>query len=545
MHKALALAAAALLLFPAVYISQVDAQDRPNRRAIGQAYGPLKGMLERDKNAVDEVVAGLKELEGKLDYLTAIDVMGYFDECDDAWDPTAAERGARGRPIEAYKIAKAILDCVRSISFPEEALKFGENKDVSDTEKFSLRPRIAMIDAIAQHASENEACMKFLTSIARDQAADTDMRILAVAHLGQHSRSAEALGILTATLRDRSWRVRDASIEALVGAARHHEDVVIVALINALADESGKLRQTLRDALNRITGARLGTDADEWGDWYRKRKSDAKGLPEHKGGDRGTRVRVFETESFSDRYVFVIDTSKSMLEKVSDEEMERIKGAVTGKSDENDPRRPLDWSKINNKLDLAREEIIRSLEVMDPERTRFTVIGFAEDTQTWKEELVPTDKKHVEEVAAWLRAIKGGKQTNLFAAMNTAYDLSEKLAGVDTDRRRAQRRPRGDAPVATGPHRDEALPDTIFLYTDGWATTGKYSGDDTGWARLSPEEKTKLYHSIMGYLLDEISERNRIARITVNAIGIGRPQDHATMRGIATRCGGKYVPIGR
>lgn len=543
MRTAFTIAAFALLLLPLAY--QAQAQDKPDRRAIGVAYGPIKGMLERDKNAVDEVVAGLKELEGMLDYATAIDLLGYFDECDNAWDPKAPEPGAKARPAEAYKIANAILVCVRSITFPEEALKFGTGNDVSNTDKFSMRPRIAMMDAIAQHASDNEDCMKFLTQIARDSSADTDMRILAVCHLGAHSRSPEALGILTVTLRDRSWRVRDASIEALVGAARHHEDMVIVALINALSSETGKLRQTLRDALNRITRANLGTDADEWSEWYRKRKSDADGLPERKGGDRGTRVRVFETDSFSDRYVFVIDTSVSMLEKVSDEEMERIRGAVTGKSDDKDPRRPLDWSKINSKLDLAREEIIRSLEVMDPERTRFTIIGFDASTDIWKEELVPTDAKHVKEAADWLRAIKGGKLTNIFSALDTAYDLSEKLAGVDTDRRRGQRRPRRNEPVVTGPHRDEALPDTIFLYTDGWATTGKYSGDDRGWSRYSQEEKTKMYHAIMKFLKDEINERNRIARITINTIGIGRPQDHYTLRDIAKLGGGKYVPIGR
>lgn len=526
------------------------AQDREkiDRQAIKENYGPVKAVIA-DKKLVDETVAQIKKCEGILDYTSAIELLGWFDECDKAWDSVDGDRNApkesRGRPTQAYKIANAILDAVRTMPYAGEVIKFtdGKEPDIGNP-KFPLRARMAMIDAIGRN-SANEACMKFLLEYARDaeNKADTDMRIVVMGALAAKGDNPEIAGVLMAALKDRSWRVRDAAIEGLTRVASStNEDQIVLALINALAAENGKLRENLRNALRKITGERLGTDPDEWADWFKSKKRQDQGLPEKKGGDKGTRVKVFKTESFSDRYVFVLDTSVSMLKKITDEEKEKLKKSVTGDGDEKDPRRPLDWSIINCKLDLAREEIIRSLEVMDPKRTTFTVVSFAEKITFWKEELVSTDPKNVNEVADWLRAIKGGKLTNVWGAIDAAYDLSERIAGVDTSKRGPK--PKKDK-VVTGPHRDEALPDTIYLYTDGWATYGKYAGDDKNWQKFSQEEKSKMYHAIMKDMKDELKDRTRVSRITIHAIGVGDPQDSHTLKDIAGITRGEYVAIGK
>jgi hypothetical protein len=200
-------------------------------------------------------------------------------------------------------------------------------------------------------------------------------------------------------------------------------------------------------------------------------------------------------------------------------------------------------SPLKNKLDLAREEIIRSLEVMNPEKTRFTIIAFAQKMTMWKEELVPTTPENVNEVSTWLRDLRGEKLTNVFGALDAAYDLSEQLAGIDTEKRN-KRRSKRDKTV-TGPHRDEALPDTIFLYTDGFATYGKYAGDDKNWMKYSMEEKAKLYQIIMREMHTEIKDRNRVSRITINTVGVGKRQDYTTLRDIARNTDGTYVGLGR
>ncbi|MBZ0135826.1 MAG: hypothetical protein K8I27_05595 [Planctomycetes bacterium] len=504
----------------------------------------------KDPEIVTETVEAIKSMNGMLDHDMALDLLKYFDECDMVWDAFVGEKEApkesKKRPVDAYKIANAILVCIREMSEPEEVAKF--EKQVNEREDFGLRPRMAMLDALANNA-DAEACLKILTDIARDegQTMDTDMRILAIIALGKRDMTQDLYNVLLAALRHNSWRIRDAAVEALIDAVSFNEDQTILALINALAAETGKMRKVLADALKKITRVDNGTDPDKWIDWFKNKKREEQGLPPKSGkGDRGTRVKVFETETFSDRYVFVIDTSVSMTEKITEEEKEKLKKSITSEPGvEKDPRRPLDWSKINCKLDLAREEMIRSLEVMDAERTTFTIISFADDVKYWKEELVPTDEKHVAEAADWLRAIKGQKRTNVFGAMDAAYDLSEELAGVDVGKRKKPKKNDKEKGPISGRHPDEALPDTIFLYTDGYATWGKYSGNDQAWAGKSNEEKARLYAPIMVDMVAEIKDRNRIARITVNCVGVGVRQDNTTLRNLARACGGEYVAIGR
>lgn len=543
--KLQAISAGALLLLLAVV--PAAAGDKPDKKAIREAYNAAKSAID-DKTQVDPAVDAVKALDGIIDYDTSLTLLTYFEETDMAWDvqenSPGAPKQAKGRPKESYKIATAILNTVRSMAFADEAAKF--EKNILDRDKYALRPRMAMLDAIARHAGSHTECMRILRELVDDATKDTDMRILAITHLSDYMRDEAVVTLLLKHLKDRSWRVREVTIDALAQVEGSLQDMVIIALINQLAGESGKLRKNIGDALGRITGADKGTDPDAWSDWFKQKKREDQGLPEKKGGDKGTRVKVFKTETFSDRYVFLLDTSISMTQRITDEEKEKLKRSITeGPGDDKDPRKPLDWSKINCKLDLAREEIIRSLEVMDPERTRFTVITFSEKATVWKDELVPTDAKTIAELADYLRAIKGEKRTNVFGALDAAYDLSERLAGAEVDKRKGKKPSKKDGPVVTGPHKDEALPDTIFIYTDGYATWGKYGGDDKAWQGIAPEERAKLYAKIMVDMVAEIKDRNRIARITLNTIGVGNPQDNTTLGALARACGGQYVPIGK
>jgi hypothetical protein len=427
------------------------------------------------------------------------------------------------------------------MTYADEVAKFKDN--IQDTSEYSLRPRMAMMDAIARHARDHEGCREIMLEIARSPDSDTDMRILAVSQLGQMADDDEVMNLLlTNSLMDRSWRVRDAAVETLVRASDFDRDRVTWALIRALAVEEGILRLHISRALQRITGQRFGTDADEWADWFRARQREEDGLPPRRG--RGaTSTRVFNTESFSNRYVFVLDASVSMVERISDEERERLKRAMEER--EGDEREPLNWDNINNKLDLAREEIIRSLKVMDPEYTMFTIIVFDSRVLPWKEELLPTTPRNIQEAAQWLRALRPQRLTNVYGAINEAFDLSERISGAQVDQRDSRRRrPRERGSVVTGPHRDEALPDTIYFYSDGYATIGKYRGDDQAWSGMSPQEMGILYARIMRDMISEFEERYRVSRISIHCIGIGNPQDRHTMSALSRATRGEYVPIG-
>ncbi|MDH5641755.1 MAG: hypothetical protein OEY28_10710, partial [Nitrospira sp.] len=543
-----------LALVVGLLLGGVEAQKakkaKPDKRELAKAWGPVERILNDTTAEVTEQVKAVESVTSLLDHDTAVKLLGYWEDCDSAWEgavglrgPLAKRKQRSQRDPESFKVANAILKAVREMPFPDEALEF--SKEIEDFENFGLRQRLAMIDAIAGHAATDEDCFAWLKETAADSSAEADVRLVTTRHLGAFNDNVECFEIIVNNLKDRSWRVRDAAVETIPAFRKMDEEKVILALINALAREKGKLRKTISEALQDITGEKIGTDPDEWSDWFKNKKRKEEGLPPRRGKKGGgTRVKIFGTENFSDRYVFLIDTSTSMTKRITPEQKEELKRSITkGPKDEEDKRRPLDWTKINTKLDLAREEMIRSLEILDPELTTFTIISFSEDMTLFKPELVPTSEANVKAAADWLRALSGRKQTNIFGALDAAYDLSEKLGGVDTSKRKKGKKKKDDGPT-TG-HRDDGLPDTIFFYTDGWATTGKYTGDEAEAKAMGREKYARdVYGPTMAQMVDEIAERNRIARITLHAIGVGNPQDRFTLRKLAKSCGGEYVAIG-
>jgi hypothetical protein len=534
--------------------AEAEGQARVDRQLLRERWMPVINLLHQHKDDWERTERAVRDLDGVLDHEHALQLLAFYDEVNDAWEGHVhlRSRGAAvgprrhpdpERPIEAYKIGNAMLRAIRGMSYADEVEKFKDN--IGDTNEFSLRPRMAMMDAIARHARDHEGCREVLLDVARDPRSDTDMRIIAVSHLGTMADDDDVMNLLlNNALVDRSWRVRDAAVDTLVRASDFDRSRVTWALIRALAVEEGILRLHISRALQRITGQRFGTDPDEWADWHREREREEDGLPPRRR--RGaTSTRVFNTESFSNRYVFVLDASISMVERISSEERERIQRAMEERED--DEREPLDWDNINNKLDLAREEIIRSLRVMDPEYTTFTIIVFDSRVLTWKEELVPTTPRNIQDAAQWLRSLRPRDLTNVYGAISEAFDLSERLSGAQVDQRDSRRRRprnRDRDSVVTGPHRDEALPDTIFFYSDGYSTVGKYAGDDVGWRGKSPEQQAQLYARIMRDMVTEFEERYRVSRISIHCIGIGAPQDRHTLSALSRATRGEYVPIG-
>jgi hypothetical protein len=63
--------------------------------------------------------------------------------------------------------------------------------------------------------------------------------------------------------------------------------------------------------------------------------------------------------------------------------------------------------------------------------------------------------------------------------------------------------------------------------------------------KYSMEEKAKLYQIIMREMHTEIKDRNRVSRITINTVGVGKRQDYTTLRDIARNTDGTYVGLGR
>lgn len=539
--NATVLALAAMLVSLAV----VPAEAKINKAEQAQKWAVCEKYLKDPKCDIDTQVDGVKALTGLVDYDIAIKLLAYWEACDKGG---VIEKDAKGkpkppdkdaRPKGSHKIAMEILKQVRGITEPEETLKF--EKDVLDKNKWPLRVRAALFDTIANNAGQSADCMKFVMKAARE-VPDVDVRVLAISSLVAHSGAEGVYDLACAALNDKSWRVRDVAIELVLACSSNDKDRAILALINRLALEQGKLKLALSKALAKLTNETLGTDSNAWVDWWKEKKRAEAGLPPKKeDGGKGTAVKkIFDTETFSDRYIFVIDASDSMTEKLKPEEIEKLKKAVTGEKKGDDKRRDLDWSKINCKLDLAREELIRSLEILDPKVARFTIISFKDDISVWSDELRPTEPKVVNEAATWLRGLSGKNKTNISGAMDAAFDMCEKLAGVDPAK--LQKKEKG---VVTGPHPDDYVPDTIFLYSDGYATSGKYGAStDELKAMGKGKDNATVYRALMTDYLAYVRERNRLTRLSIHTVGVGR-QDEWFLGNMAKQNDGSYLALAR
>ena len=62
---------------------------------------------------------------------------------------------------------------------------------------------------------------------------------------------------------------------------------------------------------------------------------------------------------------------------------------------------------------------------------------------------------------------------------------------------------------------------------------------------IDEAQKIPEIGKVLKLMVDEIKDRNRIARITVNCVGVGNPQDNTTLSALARACDGEYVQIGR
>ncbi len=93
--------------------------DRELRQRIGEAMN----LLKRNPDEVDETVAAIEALEGMLKHDMAIELLAFFDECDQSWDaaigndavPGAGKRGCL-QEMRCWKLCGAWTTRKRSSS---------------------------------------------------------------------------------------------------------------------------------------------------------------------------------------------------------------------------------------------------------------------------------------------------------------------------------------------------------------------------------------------------------------------------------------------
>jgi Mg-chelatase subunit ChlD len=153
-----------------------------------------------------------------------------------------------------------------------------------------------------------------------------------------------------------------------------------------------------------------------------------------------------------------------------------------------------------SKIESAKNELVRVVTNFAP-KGHFNVVVFNDIVKKWQEKMMPATKGNREAAVAWVKALDAASSTNIFDALDTAFQVAG-LGATDTN-------------YGLGA-------DTIFLLSDGSPT--KPDGQLDDWEKI----------------IKAVREWNRLKRITIHTIGIGG-HNAAFMSTLALENGGAYV----
>ncbi|MHC4407604.1 MAG: vWA domain-containing protein [Planctomycetota bacterium] len=250
-------------------------------------------------------------------------------------------------------------------------------------------------------------------------------------------------------------------------------------------------------------------------------------------------------EATGKRIVYVIDMSDSMLTPLTAREQKILRGPVSGtrkgkkKKEEKDKspllaEKDLDWKKIKNRFDAAREYLIISLRSLEPDM-HYAVIGFGEQADFFRSTpgLVAASKGAVNNTISELRAYRAGPKGD-----NRPHGTLKGTTNMHGGLRRAFML-RGKGMAKTGEYVDPKTfslgCDTIFLLSDGnptwddWANTdSRDKGDRVGDPEMGgggDQSATTLNfpgpYARNRHLFEDVQRMNLFRQVEIHGIGIG------------------------
>ncbi len=156
-------------------------------------------------------------------------------------------------------------------------------------------------------------------------------------------------------------------------------------------------------------------------------------------------------------------------------------------------------SRSLTKLQKARKELIPAIKGL-PTTTMFNIIVFENEARPWRSTLVPATDANKLAAQAYLESLKAGGGTNMYEALQKAFEF---VGDAATD--------------STRPLTVQA----IFVLSDGAPTVGSVIDPDL--------------------IRQEVKNWNPLRRVTINTIGLGDDCDENFMRGLALDNGGIFV----
>lgn len=376
------------------------------------------------------------------------------------------------------------------------------------------------------------------------------------------------LYITTLKLWDKDWE-KKSSIIALTLAHGSQKVVskdslhkMVLGLADALEKtEDERIRWYIVNSLSKMTGEDTYITPAFWRFWVEA------GGKKTKGGDdgatsAGTKVpQFFKARAVGKRVIFVIDVSGSMSgpvtltpemkKKPPAKKKKKKKREVTGgkggkKEKEEDkeeeakePEKP-DYSRVKTKLDLAKVELIFTLERL-PDDYTFNVVIY--DTnhsmliQNTKELVKATSSNKAKFVKA-VNKLKPLALTNIHGALTRGFCINE-IKSLEPFGKKKKTDPSWD------PNCMNTGATTMFFLTDGSPTI---SDDTTNKEEVGRPNAAGQMTNPFGNgryvmpnnILWDIKRLNVFRKVVINTIGIG-PHDGRLLGALARLTGGTYV----
>ena len=249
--------------------------------------------------------------------------------------------------------------------------------------------------------------------VLHSQSEDRSIRNAALGALAaiKDPKASEALLI---ALGHTDWSTRLVAVKALEERRRPE---AVGPLIARLPEENGRLADEIADALFSLTGQHYRTNFGLWERWWKDSEDGFKVVSkaelrklvkaeEERRLRQVTRTEFFGVKIQSNRVIFILDVSGSMLEPTL--------GRYS--SEAGKPR-----------ITVAKKELIRVINGLD-RRSFFNMIVFSDGAFPWADTITPYDAESVQDAKEFVGRLGAQGGTNLYAALALAFEDPE----VDT-----------------------------------------------------------------------------------------------------------------
>ncbi|MBN2490170.1 MAG: HEAT repeat domain-containing protein [Planctomycetes bacterium] len=283
---------------------------------------------------------------------------------------------------------------------------------------------------------------------------------------------------LVGLLEAPEWAVRAAAIEAL-RALRDRR--AVAPLIGRLEKESGRLQDDLEEAIEDLTGVRYGIHVALWRKWLAE-NGDSFEVPPRAAAKAGEAAGAAKEGGELTSFYGIVTRSRNIVYvlDISGSMNEEAAGNVT-------------------KITRARQELRQAVASLPP-KASFNVIFYATAVSRWQRKMLQAGPAATKNLESTLAKIGAAGATNTHGALLDALALAG-AGGADL--------------------RYQLHVDTIFFLSDGHPTVG---------AMTDPQR-----------ILEEVRTLNRLRRITIHTVGVGKDHNIDFMRRLAEENGGTYA----